>query len=88
MGTSQETACVDSQFRVFGLESLRVVDLSVCPFVPKYAYFPSVQTPNLITFHNQNTTQRPRESLLTFFQQPYPIYSLCDRRGGRGKATP
>lgn len=34
MGTSSETACVDSDFKVFGLEGLRVVDLSICPFVP------------------------------------------------------
>jgi choline dehydrogenase-like flavoprotein len=35
MGRDPETACVDSNFRVFGIERLRVVDLSVCPFVPK-----------------------------------------------------
>ena len=31
-----QMACVDSDFKVIGLESLRVVDLSVCPFTPKY----------------------------------------------------
>lgn len=35
MGIDKDSACVDSSFRVFGLEGLRVVDLSVCPFVPK-----------------------------------------------------
>jgi hypothetical protein len=35
MGTEIEFACVDSNFRVFGLEALRIVDLSVCPFAPK-----------------------------------------------------
>jgi choline dehydrogenase-like flavoprotein len=35
MGASPDTACVDSDFRVFGVNNLRVVDLSVCPFVPK-----------------------------------------------------
>jgi choline dehydrogenase-like flavoprotein len=35
MGTDSASACVDSSFRVFGLEKLRIVDLSVCPFVPK-----------------------------------------------------
>jgi choline dehydrogenase-like flavoprotein len=35
MGKDSKTACVDSNFRVFGLECLRVCDLSVCPFVPK-----------------------------------------------------
>jgi len=35
MGVNNESACVDSNFRVFGLDNLRVVDLSVCPFVPK-----------------------------------------------------
>lgn len=34
MGTSSKDACVDSNFKIFGLEALRVVDLSVCPFVP------------------------------------------------------
>jgi choline dehydrogenase-like flavoprotein len=34
MGLDRTTACVDSNFRVFGLHNLRVVDLSVCPFVP------------------------------------------------------
>lgn len=35
MGTSREDACVDSNFKVLGLEGLRVCDLSVCPFVTK-----------------------------------------------------
>lgn len=33
MGTSTEDAVVDSKFRLFGVQGLRVVDLSVCPFV-------------------------------------------------------
>lgn len=35
MGISKETSCVNSNFKVFGLEGLRVADLSVCPFVTK-----------------------------------------------------
>jgi len=34
MGLESSTACVDSNFRVFGLQNIRVVDLSICPFVP------------------------------------------------------
>jgi len=34
MGLDSSTACVDSNFQVFGIQGLRVVDLSVCPFVP------------------------------------------------------
>lgn len=33
MGKNETDAVVDSEFRVFGAEGLRVVDLSVCPFV-------------------------------------------------------
>lgn len=36
MGNGVDAACVDSNFRVFGLDGLRIVDLSVCPFIPKY----------------------------------------------------
>jgi hypothetical protein len=36
MGRNAEDACVDSRFRVFGLDALRVVDMSVAPFVPRY----------------------------------------------------
>lgn len=35
MGTSPEEACVDSDFRVFGLDALRIVDMSVAPFTPR-----------------------------------------------------
>jgi choline dehydrogenase-like flavoprotein len=36
MGQSAENTCVDSHFRVFGLDALRVVDMSIAPFVPRY----------------------------------------------------
>ena len=36
MGRNAEDSCVDSRFRVFGLDALRVVDMSVAPFVPRY----------------------------------------------------
>lgn len=35
MGRDPESSCVDSNFRVFGTERLRVVDMSVCPLIPK-----------------------------------------------------
>lgn len=35
MGIDSDSACVDSDFRVFGLKALRIADLSVCPFVLK-----------------------------------------------------
>lgn len=31
-------SCVDTNFRVHGLESLRVSDLSVCPLTAKYVF--------------------------------------------------
>lgn len=34
MGRDAETACVDSDFKVFKVQALRIVDMSVCPFVP------------------------------------------------------
>lgn len=34
--TDDPTACVDSKFRVRGVDSLRVADLSVAPFTMKY----------------------------------------------------
>lgn len=36
MGRNAEDSCVDSRFRVFGLDALRIVDMSVAPFVPRY----------------------------------------------------
>lgn len=33
MGKSSQEAVVDNKFRIFGLERVRVVDMSVCPFV-------------------------------------------------------
>lgn len=35
MGKSAEEGVVDSRFRVFGVQSLRIVDMSVAPFVPR-----------------------------------------------------
>lgn len=35
MGKDATNACVDSSFKVFGLDRLRVADMSVCPMVPK-----------------------------------------------------
>ncbi|KAI4598546.1 hypothetical protein KJ359_002957 [Pestalotiopsis sp. 9143b] len=34
MGKDATNACVDSSFKVFGLDRLRVADMSVCPMVP------------------------------------------------------
>ena len=39
-------ACVDKKFRVMGVQGLRVVDMSVAPFVPRLVFlrdfFPAV----------------------------------------------
>lgn len=37
MGRPEDpTACVDSNFRVYGTKRLRVADLSVCPLIIRY----------------------------------------------------
>lgn len=36
MGRSAVDACIDSRFRVFGLDALRVDDMNITPFVPRY----------------------------------------------------
>jgi len=37
MGKSDDKeACVDTSFKVLGLNNLRVVDLSILPLIPKY----------------------------------------------------
>lgn len=54
MGKQEDQmACVDSKLRVYGLEGLRVADLSVCPFTPKYVCnFQSIWIPaNRSFFH-------------------------------------
>lgn len=41
MGKSDQDSCVDKNFKVHGLEGLRVADASVFPFLPsgrKYTY--------------------------------------------------
>jgi choline dehydrogenase-like flavoprotein len=40
-------SCVDTNFRVHGLQSLRVADLSVCPFTAKYVFSFEIQRPLL-----------------------------------------
>ena len=64
MGRSAEDACVDSRFRVFGLNALRVVDMSVAPFVPRYV----------------NPKAGERECILTVSQLPHSIHSIHLRR--------
>lgn len=61
MGTSGLDACVNSSFRVFGLQSLRVVDMSVMPFVPKYV--PDMMCCLIVT-------------LLTIMQLSYAIHGV------------
>jgi len=35
MGRNEQEACVDSSFKVIGMQNLRVADMSVCPLIPK-----------------------------------------------------
>lgn len=34
MGLDAKTACVDNNFKIFGVDGLRVVDMSICPLLP------------------------------------------------------
>lgn len=34
MGSSKESAVVDKELKVFGVENLRVADLCICPIIP------------------------------------------------------
>jgi len=37
MGRAEDPlACVDSNFKVSGVQGLRIADLSVCPVIPRY----------------------------------------------------
>lgn len=31
-----DMACVDTEFRIIGVDGLRVADTSICPVVPRY----------------------------------------------------
>jgi hypothetical protein len=40
-------ACVDTDFKVIGVQGLRVADLSVCPFTPKSVFLlPQIRSIN------------------------------------------
>jgi choline dehydrogenase-like flavoprotein len=39
MGTADDSmSCVDRDLKVFGLQNLRVADISVTPLLPRYVY--------------------------------------------------
>lgn len=46
MGRSEdwETACVDESSQVYGINGLRVADLSIMPFSPRYGFLPTQQS--------------------------------------------
>jgi hypothetical protein len=67
MGTNAGDACVDSRFRVFGLQALRVVDMSVVPFVPKY-----------VPSYDQSDT-----GAANVLQLPHAVHGIYLRRAGQ-----
>jgi choline dehydrogenase-like flavoprotein len=68
MGKKEDPdACVDNNFRVRGVENLRVADMSCIPIIVK-----SVQ--------NCPVAMLP---ILTKVQQPYANYGISDRHGSR-----
>jgi choline dehydrogenase-like flavoprotein len=57
-----QRACVDSKFKVYGIEGLRVADLSVCPVITRYVHlwFSGRRDAAALTCHTVTTRNRRR----------------------------
>jgi len=79
MGTSRSNACVDSRFRVFGVDGLRVADMSVVPFVPKCVQIaaPSTTVLTMFSCHVQSTACILGEIAADTIIEEYELSNPC-----------